>query len=114
MADNVVYVNIEEGTKRVMNNAKIFAKLLSKFKNDTSFNELDTAMENGDIENAKINVHTLKGLAANLSLTELFKQSVEMETQLKMNSVNPQQIIIIKDVYKNTIIEMDKVIAQYA
>jgi len=114
MADNIVYVNIEEGLKRLMNNTSLYAKLLGKFKEDTRLNELDAALNAGDLEKARTSVHTLKGLAANLSLTELHKQSLEMETQIKAGHVNPNQINVVKNVYSQTLVEVDKVIAQYA
>jgi len=113
MADNIVYINIEEGVKRLMNNTSLYAKLLAKFKEDTRLNELDAALNIGDMEKAKTAVHTLKGLAANLALTELHKQSLEIETQIKAGKVNPDQINIVKNVYAQTLKEVDKVIAQY-
>ena len=112
MADDVILINYEEGVKRVMNNKAFYIKMLNKFKNDPSFNELDAAMTAGDMGKAKVSVHTLKGLAANLSLMELFKQSLELETQIKAGNVDANQITKLKDVYVKTIAEMDKVISQ--
>ena len=112
MADDVVYINVEEGTKRVMNNTKLYARLLTKFKSDTSMSELDASLTAGDMEKAQIAAHTLKGLAANLSLIELFKQSLELETQIKARAVNPDQITTLKDTFARTLTEIDKVIAQ--
>jgi len=114
MANDVVYINVEEGVKRLMNNTGLYAKLLAKFKDDTRLSELDAALGDGDLEKARTSVHTLKGLAANLALTELHKQSLEIETQIKAGKVNPGQIDIVKNVYTQTIKEIDKVIAQYA
>ena len=113
MADSVIYIDFEEGVKRVMNNAKLYVKLLVKFKDDHSMNDLDSAMAAEDMGKAKAAAHTLKGLAANLSLTELWKQSLELETQIKSSSVNPNQITTLKNVYNQTLTEMDKVIAQH-
>jgi len=113
MADDIVYVNVEEGVKRVMNNTKLYAKLLGKFKDDTNLNDAESFLEAGDMEKAQVSIHTLKGLAANLSLVELFKQTLELETQIKARSVNPDQLSILKKVYDQTIAETDKVIAQY-
>ncbi|MCL2243539.1 MAG: Hpt domain-containing protein [Treponema sp.] len=114
MADNIVYINTEEGVKRVMNNVKLYAKLLTKFKDDPSFNDLEAAMAEGDMEKVKVSSHTLKGLAANLALTELSKQSLELESQIKNGKLNPKQITFVKNVYHQTIAEIEKVIAQYA
>jgi HPt (histidine-containing phosphotransfer) domain-containing protein len=114
MADDVVYINIEDGLKRVMNNAKLYAKLLAKFKENTNLNEVEDALAAGDMEKAKVAVHTLKGLSANLSLTELYKQTMEIESQIKSGSVKPDQLTIVKNAYSQSLIEIDKVIAQYA
>ncbi|MCL2127703.1 MAG: Hpt domain-containing protein [Treponema sp.] len=112
MADNVVYVDFADGIKRVMNNAKLYVKLLAKFRNDTKIEELEAAVAAGDLEKAQSAAHTLKGVAANLSLSELFKQSLELETQIKAKTVDPSQMETVKTVLAATIAEIDKVIAE--
>jgi HPt (histidine-containing phosphotransfer) domain-containing protein len=113
MAD-VNYVNVSEGTKRVMNNTKLFAKLLGKFKEDKSIGELEVALNNGNIEKAQASVHTLKGIAANLSLPNLHKKCIEIESELKAGAVNPDNVSNVKDIHSQTVTEVDKVIAEYA
>jgi len=112
MAD-IVYVNVEEGVKRVVNNAKLYAKLLNKFKEDSNLNSMKKALQEGDLQKAQVNAHTLKGLAANLSLTELYKQSLEIETQIKAGSVNPDQLATLEKINEHTLAEVEKVIVQY-
>ena len=114
MAENVVYIDVAEGVKRVMNNTKLYVKLLTKFKDDKNLTELEDALAAGDLQRAQASAHTLKGLAANLSLTELYKQSLALETQIKAGSVDPDQEEAVKNVYSQTLVETDKVIAQYA
>jgi len=114
MADNIIYIDADEGAKRVMNNTKLYSRLLVKFKDDQSMSELDTAFSAGDTEAAKNFAHAIKGLAANLSLLELFNQSLEIETQLKSGVFNPDQMTILKKVYAKTMEEAEKVIAKYA
>jgi len=111
MAD-VVYLDYADGIKRVMNNAKLYTKLLTKFRNDTNLDELETAVAEGNLEAAQGVAHTLKGVAANLSLTELFNQSLELETQIKANSIDPNQVEKLKAVFAATIIEVDRVVAE--
>ena len=113
MAD-VVYVNDEEGKKRVMNNGKLYAKLLNKFKTDTNLDDLLTGAAVQDWEKAQAAAHTIKGIAANLSLTELFNQSLDVETQIKGKSLNPQSLENLKTCFADTITAVEKVIAQYA
>ena len=110
----VVYINEEEGKKRVMNNGKLYAKLLTKFKTDTNLNELLAFAGVQDWEKAQGAAHTIKGIAANLSLTELFNQSLDVETQIKGKSLNPESLEKLKTCFSETIIEVEKVIAHYA
>jgi HPt (histidine-containing phosphotransfer) domain-containing protein len=112
MAD-IVYINFDEGLKRVMNNAKLYARLLGKFKEDNSINDIEAALAAGEMEKAQAAAHTLKGLAANLSLTELYKQILELETQIKAKDVKGDQLPLVKKIYAETLPEVDKVIAQY-
>jgi HPt (histidine-containing phosphotransfer) domain-containing protein len=110
MAD-AVYVDFADGVKRVMNNAKLYIKLLTKFKNDTKLDDLEAALASGGMENAQAAAHTLKGVAANLSLTELFHQILELENQIKAKAPNPEQMETVKSVFATTLQEVDKVIA---
>ena len=112
MANDVIYVDFADGVKRVMNNAKLYVKLLTKFRNDTKLDELDAALAAGNLEAAQAAAHTIKGVAANLSLAELFKQTLELETQIKAKSVNPAQMETVKAVFTVTVQEVDKVIAE--
>ncbi|MCL2211840.1 MAG: Hpt domain-containing protein [Treponema sp.] len=112
MADDIVYVNVEDGSKRVMNNLKLYVKLLSKFKDDKNFDGIKDCLTAGEMEKAQIFAHTLKGLTANLSLSELYKQCVELEAQIKARSVDPGQLEKVGAVYDQTLAEIDKVIAQ--
>ena len=108
-----VFINEEEGKKRVMNNGKLYAKLLTKFKTDTNLNDLFAFVEAQDWEKAQGAAHTIKGIAANLSLTELFNQSLDVETQIKGRSIKPESIENIKNCFAETLVHVEKVIAQY-
>jgi len=110
MAD-VVYINAEEGKKRVMNNGKLYAKLLTKFKAGTNLDELIASAEAQDWEKAQGAAHTIKGIAANLSLTELFNQSLEVETQFKGKSLKNESLVAIKVCFDETLKAVEKVIA---
>jgi HPt (histidine-containing phosphotransfer) domain-containing protein len=112
MAGELVYVNTEEGIKRVMNNAKLYAKLLTKFKADTSLDDMLKSLGAGEYENAQIAAHTIKGVAANLSLTELYNQTLALETQIKARSVNPDQITQVESAFTETLKSIDEVIEQ--
>ncbi|AEF86977.1 peptidase M52, hydrogen uptake protein [Treponema primitia ZAS-2] len=115
-ANGAVYINMDEGLKRMMNNPKFFAKMLGKFKTDnaTLLADAIAAVQAGDQEKAKMAIHTLKGIAANLSLTELYKQTLEAEAQIKAGSLSPETQDSIEKCFAETIILVTKVIEQYA
>jgi HPt (histidine-containing phosphotransfer) domain-containing protein len=112
MADGAVYVNVAEGSARIMNNIKLYVKLLTKFRNDNNLNDLEAAVAAGDLAKAQSAAHTVKGVAANLALSELFKQCLELETQIKGGTVNPAQMETVKTVFAATLKEIDKVTAE--
>jgi len=114
MADDMIYVNVEDGSKRVMNNTKLFVKLLTKFKDEQTIKEIEATIKEGDMARAQVATHTFKGLTANLSLTELNKQCIEMEAKIKAGVPVDEHLALLKEVYENTLKEVDKVIAQYA
>ena len=113
MAD-VVLINEEEGVKRVMNNAKLYTKLLTKFKADTNLNDLVTFAGAQDWEKAQTAAHTIKGIAANLSMTELFNQSLDIETQIKGKALKPESLENLKNCFTKTLAAVEEVIAKHA
>ena len=110
----LVYINAEEGKKRVMNNAKLYVKLLGKFKEGTNLDDLLNYIASQDLEGAQGAAHTIKGVAANLSLTELFNQSLDVETQLKGKSLNPESVDKLKSCFNETLTAVEEVIAKNA
>ncbi|GHV80925.1 hypothetical protein AGMMS49944_27160 [Spirochaetia bacterium] len=114
-ANGAVYINVDEALKRVMNNGAFFAKLLTKFKTENIHLLDDTInfVQAGDYEKAKVSIHTLKGIAANLALTELYTQTVEMETQIKGGAVQADTRELIQKCLAETLVLIDGVIARY-
>jgi len=109
-----IYINAEDGIKRVMNNGKLYAKLLTKFKSDTSLNDLVAFAGAEEWEKAQAAAHTIKGIAANLSLTELYSQSLDFETQVKEKTFKPESLENLKKCFGETVTAVEKVIAKYA
>ncbi|MDR0669911.1 MAG: Hpt domain-containing protein [Treponema sp.] len=113
MAEEKIYINTEEGLKRLMNNGKLYARLLGKFRADTTFADLAANLSAGDLEKARISAHTLKGMAASLSLTELFEQVRDLEGRIKERAVEEDALDKVKNAYDETIARLDEVIANY-
>ena len=110
----IVYVDQEDGKKRVMNNVKLYIKLLGKFRDETSLQPVFTALEAGNYEEAQTLVHTIKGITANLSIKDFNEKIVALEAQIKARSVDPQIIDAVKESYAATLPEVEKVIAENA
>ena len=113
MAD-VIYVDQEDGKKRVMNNAKLYTRLLGKFRDETRLEPVFTALEAGSYEEAQGLVHAIKGITGNLSIKDLNEKIVELEAQIKAKSVDPQIIEAVKMSFAATLPEVEKVIAENA
>ncbi|MDR2210887.1 MAG: Hpt domain-containing protein [Spirochaetaceae bacterium] len=111
MAD-IIYIDQEDGKKRVVNNAKLYATLLTKFKNETRIDPIFAALDAGNYEEARELTHTLKGVTANLSIKELNAKVVELESQIKARSVSPGAINAVKEVFAATLPELERVIAE--
>jgi HPt (histidine-containing phosphotransfer) domain-containing protein len=113
MADDRVYVDEADGIKRVMNNVKLYVKLLTKFRNENNLNDLNSSLDSGDLEKAQAAVHTIKGIAANLSFTALFQQALEVETRIKDKAVDQRAVDSLNAIFAETLTEIDKVLAKY-
>jgi HPt (histidine-containing phosphotransfer) domain-containing protein len=109
-----MYIDEVEGVGRVMNNRKLYAKLLTKFRNENSTDAIMTALQAENYEQAAIEVHKIKGVSANLSLTELFEQSKSLESQIKGTSVNPDTVEAFKHCFAETMHSIDEVLSRYA
>ena len=109
-----MYVDQEDGKKRVMNNAKLYAKLLGKFKDETNIEPVFTAIDAGNYEEAQGLAHTIKGITANLSIKDLNEKIIALESQIKAKSVDPQTVEAVKVSFAATIPAVEKVIAENA
>ena len=83
-------IDIEDGLKRVGGSKEFYRKLLLKFAGsycefEKEIRELISA---GDIETATRNAHSLKGVAGNLGVKNLFNLAAGLEKALKENQSN--------------------------
>jgi|GEM_PF-3223063 len=78
-------VNVREGLARLGGNAKTYLRLLREFPT-TQQGELlkiEQALAAKDLEKALTLIHTLKGLAGNLSINDLFQVAKTLEKKLR-------------------------------
>ena len=74
--------NYQDVIKRLPSEAMI-KKFALKFKDDTSFQELETALNEKQVDIAFRAAHTLKGVCLNLGFDELFEVSAELTEKLR-------------------------------
>jgi CheY-like chemotaxis protein len=77
--------DLTDGLKRLQGNTRLYRKLLLNFATDYCevANEIREALDAEDFEHAHSLVHNLKGLAGNLSATDLQAAAVNMEKLVK-------------------------------
>lgn len=76
-------VDYEGALARFMGNEGLLARFLKKFLNDPNFLDLQGALDRGDAEGAFRAAHTLKGVAGNLSLSELYDKASKISEALR-------------------------------
>ena len=78
-------VNTKEAIARLNNNSAFYAKMLGRLPGELENHEVMSHIENGDLESAVTNAHTLKGLTGNLSLTPLYNAYTDIVALLRAN-----------------------------
>ena len=76
-------VDIEHTLARFMNKEALFEKFLYKFLEDDNFKNYMENLAKKDYKEALINIHTLKGVTANLGMNNLFKISEQIVIDIR-------------------------------
>lgn len=63
-------------------------KFARKFKDDPSYNELITALSEGNVKSAFLAAHTLKGVSQNLGFDSLYRSSSAITEILRAGSLD--------------------------
>ena len=89
--------HLADGIKRLQGNKKLYRKLLLSFATDYNevANEIQQALDAVDFNQAHSLVHNLKGLAGNLSATELQAAAMNLEKLVKgidKKAPSPEQL----------------------
>ena len=108
MAIQDVYKEIgadyDEVLHRLMNESMV-ERFCGKFLDDTSYADLKTAMENGDVKAAFMAAHTLKGICSNLGFSNLGAPASELTEILRADSFEgaPELFAQVQEQYEKTI-----------
>lgn len=83
-------IDYNGGLERFVGKASLYEEYIFKYLDDTNFETLKTAMENGDYNTAFICAHTLKGTTGNLSFNVFMKKLIPFVEALRNESDIPK------------------------
>ena len=97
--------NAEETVKRLGVTEGIITKFLKKFLADTSYSDLQKALDENDTQTAFRMAHTLKGLAANLGLQVLFTKASAVTELLRAGDLEEAKVSmpVLQEEYERTV-----------
>ena len=107
------YIDVNDCLNRIRGNKKLCAMLLKSFKANPHFNEAKAAALAGDLGKAQMEMHTLKGMAANLSLKRLYDLVVPVEMTLKSEMVPPEKLTPVEEALNKTLELIDALVAEF-
>ncbi|RNC28784.1 MAG: Signal transduction histidine-protein kinase BarA [Candidatus Dichloromethanomonas elyunquensis] len=95
-----------DGLARLGGNQKLYRKLLLDFYagNLETMENIKKALSKGDGKTARILVHTVKGVAANLGANQLAEAGSELEIALTQGSIDRQDVLLEKFMESTTIV----------
>ena len=98
---NSLHGDYAEAKARLMSD-RLVEKFVLKFPADPSMQQLRDAIASGDHDVAFRAVHTLKGVAANLSFTELWKAASALTEQLRLSDGTVDETLLknLEDAYR--------------
>lgn len=101
--------NYQDVIKRLPS-VSMIEKFALKFREDTSFQELETALNEKQVDLAFRAAHTLKGVCMNLGFDHLYKPSFEITESLRASNLDLalQQLDAVKEQYSKTIAALNE------
>ena len=80
---NAFGADTADGLGRCFGNEALYLKLVATIPSEANFDKLQSALAAGDLENAFLAAHALKGVLGNLSLTPLYTKVSEITELLR-------------------------------
>jgi len=107
---NNEYVDVQDALKRLGGNLDLYKRLLNQFAGGNHIDPIKEALDTGALEEASHLIHTLKGVAANLSLAKLAEHARKLEADVKSNLDHTNAFAELKNVYHITSQEISKIL----
>lgn len=104
MDKSLPLIDVQFGLSQLGGNQVLFNRMLTKFKQ--SFSETPESVlqnvDNEQFDEAKIAVHTTKGISGNLGLTALFECSKTLDKQIKDKAIDPDVLNSFSEIMAQT------------
>ena len=97
------YFDLDDALSRIGGNMSLYKRLLGRFIEGNHYEELERALQSGDMVEAAHQAHSLKGVSANLSLTKIRSISVELEQLIKDNADYSECLAQLKQAFITTV-----------
>ena len=91
----LMHGDYNDAKNRLMSD-RLIEKFMLKFPQDGSMQQLEEALKAEDYELAFRSAHTLKGVAANLAFSALFKAASDLTERLRYDKSAPDQALVQK------------------
>ena len=75
--------NVQDGLNRCMNNEDFYLRMVQMAVHDAAFEQLGSALHEGDLDKAFEEAHKLKGVAGNLALEPIYAPVSELTELLR-------------------------------
>ena len=77
--EDIKGLDVKKGLSIVANNKTVYARLLKSFVNNAFCEQLVDAINSGDLDQVRQKAHSLKGVAGNMHMRELYELSRSIE-----------------------------------
>ena len=107
---NREYVDMQDALKRIGGSLDLYKRLLKQFTDGNHIDPMEEALSTGALQEASHLTHTLKGVAANLSLLKLAEDARKLEEDVKNNLDYTNAFAELKNTYHITSQEISKIL----
>ena len=102
------YINVQDALKRVGGSMALYKRLLNSFVGGDNIDPIEKALNDGAMDDASRLVHTIKGVAANLSLEKLTAAAVDLEHKIKDGLDCSASFETLKQTYLDTSVHINE------
>lgn len=104
MSDSKNLIDVNFALSQLSGNSDLLSKLLVKFSVEFIAvpTKIKNALASNDLKEAKLQVHTTKGLSGNLGLMALYECSKTLDQQMRDNEIDEAQIQTFTSIMEDT------------